>query len=428
MSPQQNSIRLEIQGLGSHGEGVGKIDGYTLFVDGALPGETVTVSLLEKRQTYATAKLLSIDTPSLSRVKPICPLFGTCGGCQVMHLAYEKQLEMKRQKVIDALTRIGKIEAKVNPCIASSKELYYRNKIQLPSQDGELGLYEKNSHKLVILPKCYIHCDLGEKIFAKVKKIIPPLKSLRHVLIKSAVKTNEALVILVTKKQENLSQVAQQIMQECPEVKGVVHNLHQGKENIILGPTFKLIAGQGTIQETICDLTFKVSPGSFFQVNPGQAEQLYKQALSAAELTGKESVLDAYCGVGTLSLIFAKKAKKVTGVEKVHSAIQDAKENSKINKIGNVEFIAQDAAHYIQTAPAFDLILLNPPRKGCDPLFLDGLIKAKPKKLLYISCDPATLARDLALLKTAGYQVDLVQPFDMFPQTAHVETLVRLIS
>lgn len=445
MQPKLGQIvEIEIQSFGHQGEGVGKIDGYTVFVDDALPKESVRAKLTECHKRYAKAELLSIQTVSPTRVKPPCPLFGKCGGCQVMHLGYEAQLEMKRQKVVEALHRIGKLsDLSVAPCLPSPHQLHYRNKIQLParpsSQGLSLGLYERGSHKLVELPKCYIHCDLGETVYSPVKQILknsgisaydPITKSgvLRHVLIKSAVKTGQALVVLVTNEEQCplLLEIADAIMQACPSVRGVVQNLHQSKENVILGPTYQVLKGDANIEETICGLVFKVSPASFFQVNPAQAEQLYAKALELAELSGKEIVLDAYCGVGTLSLIFAPKAKQVIGVEFVKAAIVDAKENARLNKISNARFVSADAAQFIHTLSKADLVLLNPPRKGCDPRFLEGIAKTGAKKLIYISCDPATLARDLAYLKNLGYEADIAQPFDMFPQTAHVETLVRL--
>jgi 23S rRNA (uracil1939-C5)-methyltransferase len=440
----KQAVELEIQSLGHQGEGVGKLDGYTIFVDDALPGEVVSAKLSECHKRYAKASLLSIRTASPHRVLPPCPLFGRCGGCQIMHLSYEKQLEMKRQKVIDALKRIGKIDSvEVLACSPSPLEFHYRNKIQLPvrpsAQGISLGLYERGSHRLVELPKCYIHCDLGEEVYTSVRKILqtsnisaydPVEKSgiLRHVLIKSAVKTGQTLVILVTNETNcpQLTDIATKIMQQCPQVKGVVQNIHKGKENVILGSDSIVLKGDGSIKETICHLTFKVSPTSFFQVNPRQAEQLYMKALELADLSGTETVLDAYCGVGTLSLIFAQKARQVIGVEYVKAAIEDAKENARINNITNAQFFAADAAHYIQSLSKMDIVLLNPPRKGCDLLFLQGIQKVSPKTIIYISCDPATLARDLAHLKTFGYNIDFIQPFDMFPQTAHVETIVKL--
>ena len=426
--------QLKIHGLGSDGEGVGSADGYTLFIDGALPGETVTARILEQKKRYGRGKLLSIDTPSPDRVKPICPHFGKCGGCQLMHLSYPKQLEMKRQRVIDALTRIGKLENfLVEPCIPSPKETHYRNKIQLPARlvDGKLkfGLYEKNSHDLVPIDGCHIHSSLGESVYQKIAPILQKSKlQLRHLLIKSTLRTEEALVLLVTDGEISplLREIADEIMAASPLIKGVIHNRHTGASNVILGKVYTTLKGAGSISERLSGLTFKVSPASFFQVNPAQAEALYGKALEFANLQGNETVLDAYCGVGTLSLLFAKQAGKVIGVESVPEAIEDALENGRINQIQNAEFILGRSEEWIKTSPPIDLVLLNPPRKGADPAFLEGIGKLSPKTLIYISCDMATLARDLNLLKIMGYRIEKVQPFDMFPQTAHVECVVLL--
>jgi 23S rRNA (uracil1939-C5)-methyltransferase len=358
-----------------------------------------------------------------------------------MHLSYPKQLEAKRQKVVDALCRIGKInDCIINECLPSPLPLAYRNKIQLPVREGpSLGLYAKNTHDLISVDHCLIHCELGEEVFQKIKKLLKNSKidpydpktgkgELRHVLIKSGIHTKEVLVVLVTnqKKSPQLTALSHAITLHIPSVKGVIHNLHQEKDNVILGSFYETLEGTSHIQERICDLTFSISAASFFQVNPLQAEKLYLKALEVADVRPDETVLDAYCGVGTLSLIFARRAKEVIGVECVSAAIIDAEENARRNHIQNVSFICSPAEELIHKLPPADILLLNPPRKGCDPLFLEGVKKLSPKKIIYISCDPATLARDLKILQTYGYKVDLVQPFDMFPQTSHVECVAKL--
>lgn len=444
-TPKVNeTINLTIHNIGSSGEGIGYYHGFTVFVDGALPGEVVEATLFQCQKRYGRANLVSIITPSPDRVTPPCPLFGRCGGCQLMHLSYSKQLMIKQQKVIDALKRIGKIDdANVRPCLASPSPLEYRNKIQLPVREGKdgisIGLYAKSSHDLIEVDTCLIHCPLGESIYKELSKIIktsgikayhPSDESgeLRHVIIKSAVHRQEALVILVTsgKPSEKLKHIAKELMLHCHSVKGVVHNMNKEKDNVILGNSYATLEGVGFINETLCGLTFKVSPASFFQVNTEQAECLYNKALEFADLKGQETVLDAYCGVGTLSLLFAKQAKKVIGVECVAEAISDAKENAALNHLSNVEFVCANSEEFIKTIKQVDVVLLNPPRKGCDPAFLEGIGKLLPKKVVYISCDPATLARDLSLLQGYGYVLDEVQPYDMFPQTAHVECVARL--
>ncbi|MBS0615664.1 MAG: 23S rRNA (uracil(1939)-C(5))-methyltransferase RlmD [Verrucomicrobia bacterium] len=418
--PQTN---IDIQRLGIDGEGVGSLEGFTLFVEGALPSENVQVEITEKRKTYGRARLLQVLSSSPHRVKPLCPLFGKCGGCQLMHLSYPQQLLAKQTRVFDALTRIGKLSVEVAPCLPSPQPLAYRNKIQLPvSPRGKLGLYAKDSHNLVEIERCYIHCDLGEKVFQALQPLITT--DLRHVLIKTAVHTNQVLVILVTSSSQLLTSLGEQILKLVPEIKGIVQNIQPDPTNTILSKNFHLLAGQNYIEETLCGLTFKVSPASFFQVNPPQAERLYQKALEFAALNGAETVLDAYCGVGTLTLLLAQKAGHVIGVEYASVAIEDAKENARRNNIHNVTFHAMAAEKL--DVPPLDVAVLNPPRKGCDKDFLLRLANLKPKRIIYISCDPATLARDLRILCDNGYRVEQVQPFDMFPQTAHVETVVCL--
>lgn len=424
-------ISIAMHGLGSQGEGVGSIDGYVVFVDGALPGEVVLARMVECRKRHGFAELVAILQPSPDRIEPPCKLFGRCGGCQLMHLSYSKQLEVKQQRVIDALSRIGKIEhCEVAPCLPSPQSLAYRNKIQLPVRQGkegiELGFYARASHDLIAVDTCHIHCALGEEVYQTVRAILQRSRVvLRHVLIKSAVHTQEALVILVADTPIP-KRLAQEIFASSPAIKGVVQNIHDGSDNTILGRTFEVLEGSGFIQERLLGLTFNVSPASFFQINPAQAERLYAKALEYAELTGRETVLDAYCGVGTLSLLFAGGAKKVIGVECVSEAIEDAKENAKRNAICNVAFVCASVEDFIKTAPPIDIALLNPPRKGCERSVLEGIGRLSPKKLIYISCDPATLARDLSHLCSFGYHIDAIQPLDMFPQTAHVECVVML--
>lgn len=400
------------------------MDGYTVFVDGALPEEVVQARFYEKRKSFGRASVVRTLKTSSHRVQPPCPVFGRCGGCQIMHLSYPQQLEYKRQRVIDALERIGKLSVEVFPCESSPKPLAYRNKIQLPVDEKfRLGLYARNSHDLVPIERCYIHSALGEKVFSHVQKIIFAYKPvhLRHVLIKTAVKKAQVLVVLVTVEKGDFSKMAQEILAGVPEIKGVVQNINGMEGNVVLGGEFLTLAGSSSIEEEILGLRFKVSPASFFQVNPEQAEKVYQKVLELSSLTGKERVLDAYCGVGTLSLLFARRAQKVTGVECASQAIEDAKENREKNGILNAEFHLALAEDFMP--PDIDIAVLNPPRKGCGPLLLE---KIAAKKIFYISCDPATLARDLAILVEKGYRINGIYPFDMFPQTAHVETLAFL--
>ncbi|MCX6986741.1 MAG: 23S rRNA (uracil(1939)-C(5))-methyltransferase RlmD [Chlamydiae bacterium] len=437
---------LEIERLGINGEGVGSWYGCTLFVDGALPGETVHASLYEKKKSYGRARILKILSASPERVDPICPLFGQCGGCQIMHLSYPEQLKAKRQRVLDALERIGKFKGiEVSDCWASEPALQYRNKIQIPIDRAptggiRFGLYARNTHDLVEIKECFIHCELGETVFQKIQTILHASSlqayssqdgqgELKHLLIKTAVGTQQVLVVFVSALEPSalLQKMAEEILLQIPAVKGVVHNFNPEGDNTVLGDVYTTLAGQDSIEELLSGLVFKVSPASFFQVNPSQAQKLYKEVVESASIMSTDVVLDAYCGVGTMSLLMAKKAHKVIGVECVSQAIDDARDNAERNSLMNVEFHVDVVEHFVdKCSETIDIAVLNPPRKGCDLNVIEKIGSMPLKKIVYISCDPATLARDLQLLSLKGWHINRVQPFDMFPQTAHVETLVVL--
>lgn len=354
-----------IEDLTSTGEGVGTIEGKKVFVDGALPGETVEIEVLEDRKRFSKAKLLRIVKPSKHRVDPICPLFGTCGGCQIMHLEYPEQLNWKRKRVADALRRIGSLDVEVAECTPSPDQLGYRNKIHL----HQGGLHKRHTHDIVSVDKCYILNPLGNKSLPQTAN---------EAIIRTA--NGEVLVEL------------------------------DGKSN------------RPYIIEHLGHLRFKIGPRDFFQVNSKQALQLYQKAVQCAQ-PGR--VLDAYCGVGCLSLFASKQAKEVLGIEIEKSAVESAEENAKLNGITNVTFKCGKVEKLLPKLGSFDTIFLNPPRAGVEPEVISSLLKHPPKRLIYISCDPATLARDLKLLKTK-FIIEEVVPFDMFPQTIHVETLINL--
>lgn len=415
-------IEILITSLGSSGEGIGSIDGMKVFVEGALPGELVKVKITEQKKNYAIGSLLNLNTKTPNRRDPVCPLFGTCGGCQIMHLSYEEQLNVKRGKVYDSLKRIGHLDVTVNPCLPSPKPLAYRNKIQLPTlydnKGLKVGLYKRNTHEIIPVSKCYIQCEEGEKI---LHEILPYLNdpSIRYILIRNTIHTKEALVILVTSGKSQIKPFP------CPpEVKGVVENINPTDRNTILSNRWKTIEGRSFIYEELLGKRFKISAGSFFQVNTLQAENLYKLALLEADIQRDEIVIDAYCGVGTLSLFASDYAKEVIGIEEFAEATQNATENAKLNQVTNATFYAGKTEHLLSKLPSPDVIFLNPPRKGCERSVLENI---QSKRVIYVSCDPATLARDLAILVQQGYKIEKVQPFDMFPQTMHVETLVKLI-
>ncbi len=395
-------LELPITGLGSKGEGIGSIDGFKIFVPYGTPGQTERVEITTLKRSYAIAKLLRpISGP--------CPYFGRCGGCQLQHLSYEAQLEAKRQRVADAFTRIAGCDYPVLPCVPS-EPWHYRNKIQLPVQGGEMGLYAAGSHTLVPIEACLIHSEVGERVFKKIR----PVSGLRYVLIRTATKREEVLVVLVTHPEADVSPIVEVIRND---VRGIVQNINSRTDNIILGSDYQTLYGEDHFIEELCGLEFKVSPASFFQVNTLQAENLYRHVVEPAD-----SIIDAYCGVGTLSLLLAQEGRQVLGIEVVEAAIRDARENAERNKITNTTF--KTGRVESMALPPADLVVLNPPRKGCDPSVLKA-IKDTPR-ITYVSCDPATLARDAAQLLACGYQIKSIQPFDMFPQTAHVETVVKL--
>lgn len=417
-------LEIDISALSSEGDGIGSDGGMKVFIPGALPSERVLIEYKEKKKNYGKAKLLKVLSPSKDRITPICPSFGICGGCTLLNLSYEAQLHAKRQKVKDALFRLGKLDCPVSPCLPSPKPLHYRNKIQLPIswKDGKpvIGLYKHNSHEIVPINTCFIQSLLGNEILKLVQK---HLKNERVSSLLIRVAGEKALVVFVTQeKGESLLPLATLLMEEDPRIVGVLENLNSEARNTVLGNHFSLIAGQGFLIETISDLRFKLSAKAFFQVNPEQAAHLFEKAISLAQIQPHETVLDAYTGVGTLALFAAKFAKDVIGVEVVPEAIENAKQNAELNNIKNARFLVGRAEdHHFKAHTTF----LNPPRKGCEASLIE---KISSEKIIYVSCDPATLARDVSLLVKRGYEVQEVVPFDMFPQTMHVETIVKLKS
>ncbi|MCH9631578.1 MAG: 23S rRNA (uracil-C(5))-methyltransferase RlmCD [Chlamydiia bacterium] len=436
-------IECNIHDLGLHGEGIGAVDGFTIFIQGALPKEFVRAKVTLVKKNYAVATLIKVLKLSDDRVDPKCPYFKKCGGCQIMHLSYEGQLFFKKKRIEDAFIRIANVKLQKDVIMHKSPdEFSYRNKIQLPAgQDGgvlKLGLYARGSHDIAFHDKCLIHSKLGEKVYARIlqaleKSSLTPYNEaskkgeLRHVLIRTAVFNNEALITLISAKEPSseLKRVAKEIFDDLDEVKGVMHHKNAKVTNAVFDQNFTTLCGSNHIFENLSGLTFKLSSASFFQVNSSQAENLYKRAIELADLKENDRALDAYCGIGTLTLLAASKASHVTGIEIVPSAIKDANDNRDRNKISNVSFVCAKVEDEIHKMGELDAAFLNPPRKGCDKHVIATLVKKRPKSLIYVSCDPATLARDTKLLIEGGYQLETVEGFDMFPQTMHVETLAK---
>ncbi|PSL25520.1 23S rRNA m(5)U-1939 methyltransferase [Planomicrobium soli] len=451
MKPVQKNDRLlvHVEDLTHDGAGVAKVEGYPLFIHGALPGEDVEVHVLKTLKSYGFAKMLEIKHSSPFRVTAPCPVFDTCGGCQIQHLSYEGQMTFKRKLVRDAITRIGKLpEVPVHPVKGMENPWRYRNKSQIPfgtDNNGRVvaGFYQNRSHDIADTDICIIQTPEADAIMAALKKNLPALGiepyeeqthrgMLRHVVVRKGRATGEIMVVLVTKKKKfpQAQKAIELIRTLVPEVTSIVQNVNSEKTNVIFGNETVTLWGKDVIEDRIGDVRFEISARSFYQVNPEQTDVLYGQALEYAKLTGDETVIDAYCGIGTISLFLAQKAKFVMGVEIVPQAIEDAKRNAALNGFENTLFEAGPAEQVIprwyKEGKTADVLMVDPPRKGCDEQLLQTILKQRPKRVVYVSCNPATLARDLRILEDGGYRTQEVQPVDMFPQSTHCEAVAWL--
>lgn len=438
---------IAIRSLGHSGEGVGTKDEFTVFVPGALVGEVVRAKITLVKKHYATARLMRVITPSPLRIEPRCPIYDACGGCQLQHLSYEGQLIAKHQQVTDALHRIGRqSDLTVLPTLGADEPWCYRNKMQMPvgAKDGQtiVGCYAKGSHNIIATRDCHIQMNANNEIAQAAARVLAELGIpaydektdrgiVRHVIGRCGA-DGQAMAVIVTKT-KTLPQAetfVARLREEVPALISIMHNINPRRTNIILGSETVCLWGQRTITDMIGKLSFDISAQSFFQVNTAQAEVLYQKALEYADLNGNETVIDAYCGTGTISLFLAQKAKKVYGIEIVAPAIRDAKQNAKNNGIDNAEFIVGDAVDVMPKLYAdgvrADVVVVDPPRSGCDRIVLETFARMMPKRIVYVSCNPASLARDIAVLGELGYQAEKIQPVDMFPQTSHVETVCLL--
>ena len=473
MSYSKNDcVELTIEDIGVSGEGIGKVDGYTLFVKDTVIGDVVRVKIMKAKKNYGYARLMDIIKPSKDRVETACPIARQCGGCQIQAMNYNAQLKYKQKLVKDNLLRISGLTegADYEMCeiLGMDTPFRYRNKAQYPvgeDKDGNIvmGFYAGHTHSIIACPDD--DCMLGHRdnafILNAVKEWMKEYRvraynenihkgTVRHVLIRTGYHTDEVMVCLVTKKmlrKEAADGLVKAIQKLKLNVASLVVNINKEDTNVILGKECITLYGRPYIEDYIGDIKFQISPLSFYQVNPKQTEVLYNKALEFARLKGNESVWDMYCGIGTISLFLAKKAGKVYGVEIVPQAIEDAKNNAKINNIDNAEFFvgkaeevvpafykkqtgvqsdndSTDSKEYDMTRP--DVVVVDPPRKGCDKKLLDTIVSMTPDRIVYVSCDSATLARDLKLLVEYGYKVEKVQPVDQFGNTVHVETVVLL--
>ncbi|HAX72489.1 MAG TPA: 23S rRNA (uracil(1939)-C(5))-methyltransferase RlmD [Firmicutes bacterium] len=439
---------LKIENLTHDGLGVARIDGFPIFISDALVGEEVNCKVTLVKKTYAYGKAMDHFVESPERVAPLCKIYKTCGGCQLQHLSSAGQLEAKRQTVMNTLTRIGHIEnPNVLPTLGMENPWRYRNKTQVPfgSVDGKVvaGFYKKRSHDIINMKTCLIQTEISDQIVDTIRDCceryeIKPYNeelnagTLRHVIVRVGFKTDEIMVTLVTRSPKifNVDKLIKTLTETYPNIKSIAQNINPKVTNVIFGDETKILYGEPYIYDELNGIRFAISPRSFFQVNPTQTEVLYSKAVEFAGLTGDEVVFDAYCGIGTITLFLAQKAKAVYGVEIIPEAIEDARKNAELNGMNHAHFEVGKSEEVI---PAWikqgikpDVIVVDPPRKGCDKTLLQTIIEAAPKRVVYVSCDPSTLARDLEILIAGGYALQDVQPVDMFPHTAHVETVVWL--
>lgn len=459
----------EITDIGNDGEGIGKIDGYTLFIKDAVIGDKVKAKIMKAKKNYAYAHLEEVITPSKDRVKPRCPIARQCGGCQIQNMSYESQLKFKQSKVRNNIVRLGgfdekEIDSIMEPIIGMDDPFKYRNKAQFPvgkDKNGKVvtGFYAGHSHNIIPNTDCIIgvpdNKEILEIIIAHMEKNhIEPYDEVtgkglvRHILIRKGFVSGQLMVCLVInyKNKNNTESIyiknQDELISKLSSIDGMTSisvSINIEKTNVIMGTEIHTIWGQDTIKDTLCGLEFNISPLSFYQVNPVQTEKLYGQAIEYAGLTGNETVWDLYCGIGTITLSMSKKAKQVYGVEIIPQAIDDANGNAARNNISNAKFYVGKAEEVLpdfyekesekdssSNALHPDVIVVDPPRKGCDQMCLDTMLKMAPNRIVYVSCDSATLARDLRILCDGGYKLEHVRPCDMFPMSVHVETVVLL--
>ena len=445
---QGEDIIMTISGLGSSGEGVGKYEGFTVFVKGALPGEEVRVQITLVKKSYAVGKLVELVKPSGERVEPQCQVYKECGGCQLQHLSYKGQLDCKRQQVQDALSRIGHIDLEVLPVLGAAAPWNYRNKMQFPAAmnaEGVLniGCYAAATHNVIDTEACMISKEANNAIMKTVRTWMKHYNIsaydektgkglVRHIMGRVGVHSGEVMAVIITSGYDlpHRAVLVEWLKRYVPGLVSVVQNINKKQTNIVMGSKTRVLYGSETIKDKLGSLSFNISAQSFFQVNSEQAEKLYNKALEFAALTGHETVVDVYCGTGTISLYLAKHAKKVYGIEIVAPAIENAKKNAEENKCANAEFMCGDAAVELPKLLAGgvrpDVVVVDPPRAGCEQKVLKAISEVQPKRVVYVSCNPASLARDLAFMEQHGYKTLIAQPVDMFPMTSHVESVCLL--
>ncbi len=457
-------ISLEIEDVAAGGEGVGKVNGFVLFVPGAAPGDRVEAEITLLKKKYGRARIIKVLTASRRRVKPPCVVYESCGGCQFQHLDYDAQLTYKTKMVKDAIEHLACLEdVEVKPCKGMKDPWYYRNKAQmmvagrpylpLPKhgEEGQLarprlrpyfGFYTQRTHRLVRVDECLIQSKANNHILQAARDMVERLQwepfqessgtgLLRYVVARST-QNGDTLLILVASQPSlpHVKEFVSGVRQRIPKLKGVLINLNPHRTNVLLGTTTRVLWGHDHLMEEVAGLKFRISPTSFFQVNPWGLKTLYESLDAALSLRPKDALLDLYCGVGSLALHLARRARRVVGIDSCGPAIEDAMINSELNDLKNTFFTAGAVERVLprlyQQGERFAAALLDPPRKGCAPEVLKTIQRMRIPKLIYVSCNPATLARDLAQLREFGYRTETLQPIDMFPQTYHVEVVATI--
>lgn len=437
----------EITGCTSQALGVARFEDRAVFVKGAIPGEVCRIRLVKITRTAAYGRLEQVLTPSPHRTAPVCPHFGRCGGCDFMHMDYTMETELKRQRVADALRRIGGVEPEPLPIAAAPTDKGYRNKVQLPVALAEgrpaAGFYRARTHELIPVDSCLIQPAETEAVTRAVLRwmeqyhILPYDEQtqqgyVRHIFVRKATVTGELMVCIIANcaKLPKAKPLTAILLEVLPEITTILHNENTRPGNVILGDTYHTLYGPGYIEDQLCGLAFRLSPASFYQVNHHQAQILYEKAIALANLHSTETVLDLYCGTGTITLAMARSAGNAIGVEVVPQAIEDARENARRNKIENVRFFCADAGQAASRLAAEgirpEVITVDPPRKGLSPEVIEAIGRMAPQRVVYVSCDPATLARDVKLLAPQGYRFCQAEVIDLFPRTKHVETVCLL--
>ena len=445
----KNSIHtLCITALNDQAQGLGTLEGIPIIVEYALPGETVEIKIIKVTRTYAVGKLRSVLEAAQERGQPFCPVFSRCGGCRLQHLNYPAQLDFKTNLVKERVRQIKELQTvHIHATLGMENPFHYRNKALYPvaHKDGKvmMGFYAARTHEIIEHPSCGIQDARIDRVIAYIRQFLERSRIsiydeiqhhglLRHVLIRIGMRSGEIMATLVVNGCDlpDNEQFIASLPRAIPEMKSLVLNINQEKTNVILGPENRVIFGKDAIRDELGAFQFDISPSSFYQVNPRQTEVLYRKAVEYAALSGKETVVDLYCGIGTISCFLARQARQVYGIEAVESAVHDARNNAALNKLNNVEFLqgqAEDKLHELATRGVrTEVVVVDPPRKGCEQSLFDAIIAMQPQRMVYVSCSPKALVRDLAYLARYGLQTLEIQPIDLFPHTTHVECVAKI--